>query len=167
MLFRSEVDVDHQELRTADGKVLKEGDWLSIDGATGEVFAGELETVVPDLTDPWFVDLLSWADSFRRLGVWANVTIAVPRGLLLKVAGWSMVASVFHLEPWYIGSIFMLFLLGASTTKDFSDMEGDAAAGCRTLPIRFGVERAAQMISPFFVVPWLLMPLGEIGRAHV
>ena len=71
-----EVDVDRARLRTADGKVLKEGDWLSIDGATGEVFAGELETVVPDLTDPWFVELLSWADSFRRLGVWANADYA-------------------------------------------------------------------------------------------
>ncbi|UCF75425.1 MAG: pyruvate, phosphate dikinase [Betaproteobacteria bacterium] len=71
-----EVDVDHGELRTSGGKVLKEGDWLSIDGATGEVFAGQLETVVPDLTDPWFVELLSWADGFRRLGVWANADYA-------------------------------------------------------------------------------------------
>ncbi len=90
----------------------------------------------------------------------ANLTIAIPRGCLLKVAGWSMVASVFHLEPWFIGSIFFLFLLGASTTKDFSDMKGDEAAGCRTLPIRYGVTRAARMIAPFFVVPWLLMPVG-------
>jgi pyruvate,orthophosphate dikinase len=71
-----DVDVDHGELRTSDGKVFKEGDWLSIDGATGEVFAGQLETVVPDLTDPWFVELLSWADGFRRLGVWANADYA-------------------------------------------------------------------------------------------
>jgi len=90
----------------------------------------------------------------------ANLTIAVPRGCLLKVAGWAMVASIFHVEPWYIGSIFFLFLLGASTTKDFSDMKGDEAAGCRTLPIRYGVSRAARMISPFFLLPWLLMPLG-------
>ena len=54
-----------------------------------------------------------------------------------------MVASVAHVEPWYIGAVFFLFLLGASSTKDFSDMRGDEAAGCRTLPIRFGVERAA------------------------
>jgi pyruvate,orthophosphate dikinase len=71
-----DVDVDHGELRTSDGKVLKEGDWLSIDGATGEVFVGQLETVVPDLTDPWFIELLSWADRFRRLGVWANADYA-------------------------------------------------------------------------------------------
>lgn len=90
----------------------------------------------------------------------ANLTIAIPRGCLLKVAGWSMVASVFHVEPWFIGSIFFLFLVGAASTKDFSDMKGDEAAGCRTLPIRFGVVRAARMIAPFFVLPWLLMPLG-------
>ena len=90
----------------------------------------------------------------------ANLTIAVPRGALLKVAGWSMVASILRLEPWFIGSVFFLFLLGASTTKDFSDMRGDLAAGCRTLPIRFGVTPAARMIAPFFVVPWLLIPLG-------
>lgn len=92
----------------------------------------------------------------------ANLTIAIPRGCLLKVAGWSMVASVFHVEPWFIGTIFFLFLIGAASTKDFSDMKGDEAAGCRTLPIRFGVPRAARMIAPFFVFPWLLIPLGVL-----
>ena len=96
----------------------------------------------------------------KRAGIWANVTIAIPRGCLLKVAGWSMVASIFHVEPWYIGSVFMIFLLGASSTKDFSDMEGDRAGGCRTLPIVYGPLRAAWMISPFFVFPWLMLPLG-------
>lgn len=90
----------------------------------------------------------------------ANLTIAIPRGLLLKVAGWTMVARALDAEPWYIGAIFMLFLLGAASTKDFSDMKGDAAGGCRTLPIAFGVRKAAWMISPFFVIPWLLMPIG-------
>lgn len=96
----------------------------------------------------------------KRFGMWANLTIALPRGLLLKVAGWSMVASALHLEPWYIGAIFLLFLLGASTTKDFSDMEGDRRAGCRTLPVRYGVRRAAQITAPFLVLPWALIPLG-------
>jgi len=90
----------------------------------------------------------------------ANLTIAIPRGCLLKVAGWTMVARAGFAEPWFIGSIFMFFLLGAASTKDFSDMEGDRAGGCRTLPIAFGVKRAAWMIAPFFIFPWLLMPLG-------
>jgi len=90
----------------------------------------------------------------------ANLTIAIPRGMLLKVAGWTMVARALFFEPWFIGIVFMLFLLGAASTKDFSDMKGDLAGGCRTLPIRFGVRRAAWMIAPFFVFPWMLMPLG-------
>ena len=90
----------------------------------------------------------------------ANLTIAIPRGCLLKVAGWTMVARATVAEPWFIGSVFMLFLLGAASTKDFSDIEGDRAGGCRTLPIVFGVRRAAWMIAPFFVFPWLLMPIG-------
>jgi 4-hydroxybenzoate polyprenyltransferase len=96
----------------------------------------------------------------KRFGIWANVTIAVPRGGLLKVAGWSMAGTILHLEPWFIGLIFFLFLLGATTSKDFSDMEGDAAHGCRTLPIRLGIDRAARGIAPFFVLPWILIPLG-------
>ena len=96
----------------------------------------------------------------KRLGIWANVTIAIPRGVLLKVAGWSAVKTIFGAEPWYIGAIFGLFLLGATTTKDFADMEGDARDGCRTLPIQYGVTRAAWMISPSFVFPFLMIPLG-------
>ena len=96
----------------------------------------------------------------KRLGIWANLTIAVPRGVLLKVAGWSAVKTIVGAEPWYIGAIFGLFLLGASTTKDFADMDGDARGGCRTLPLIYGVKRAAWMISPSFVVPFLMISLG-------
>jgi 4-hydroxybenzoate polyprenyltransferase len=96
----------------------------------------------------------------KRRGIWANITIAIPRGVLLKVAGWSAVKTVVGLEPWFIGSIFGLFLLGASTTKDFADMEGDRRGGCRTLPIVYGVRRAAWMISPSFVLPFLLINVG-------
>lgn len=97
----------------------------------------------------------------KRLGIWANVTIAIPRGLLLKAAGWSAVKTVAGVEPWFIGLIFGLFLLGATTTKDFADMEGDRRGGCRTLPIVYGVKRAAWMISPSFVVPFLLISAGS------
>ena len=96
----------------------------------------------------------------KRLGIWANVTIAIPRGTLLKVAGWSSVKTIVGVEPWYIGAIFGLFLLGATTTKDFADMEGDRLGGCRTLPIQYGVRRAAWMISPSFVVPFIMIPVG-------
>ncbi|MBI5877106.1 MAG: pyruvate, phosphate dikinase [Chloroflexi bacterium] len=69
-----DIKVDMPNKRfTAAGKVVQEGAIISIDGATGEVFAGAL-----DMTRPAFEDqkdlqiLLGWADGFRRLGVWAN-----------------------------------------------------------------------------------------------
>ena len=98
----------------------------------------------------------------KQRGMWANITIAIPRGVLLKVAGWSAVKTVFGTEPWFIGTIFGLFLLGASTTKDFADMEGDRRGGCTTLPILYGVKRAAWMISPSFVLPFLLINVGVL-----
>ena len=98
----------------------------------------------------------------KREGIWANITIAIPRGVLLKVAGWSTVKTVLDLEPWFIGSIFGLFLLGASTTKDFADIEGDRADGCQTLPILYGVRKAAWIIAPFFVLPFFLIPIGAL-----
>ena len=109
--------------------------------------------------------LATFVYSFEALGrtkrhwLAANLTIAITRGGLLKVAGWAFVASVAFWEPWTIGAVFALFLLGSISTKDFSDMEGDRAHGCITLPIRFGVERAARIIAPFFVVPWLTIPV--------
>lgn len=96
----------------------------------------------------------------KARGIWANITIAIPRGTLLKIAGWSAGMTIFKTEAWYIGTIFGLFLLGATTTKDFADMEGDKKYGCITLPVIYGVKKAAWMISPSFVLPWLMIPLG-------
>src|SRR5205823_14763794 len=53
--------------------VIHEGDELSIDGTTGEVFAGTIPTVEAKFADEAeLVTLLGWADGVRKLGVWAN-----------------------------------------------------------------------------------------------
>ncbi|NLS77740.1 MAG: pyruvate, phosphate dikinase [Chloroflexi bacterium] len=58
---------------TVNGKVIKEGDFISLDGSTGEVFVGKVPTVEPDLErDTDLVTLLSWADEVRRLGIYTN-----------------------------------------------------------------------------------------------
>jgi pyruvate,orthophosphate dikinase len=69
----SELDIDlNKHQMCVHGALIKEGEWISIDGTSGEVFAGELNMTVPEIDDPWLVELLSWADGFRRLGIWAN-----------------------------------------------------------------------------------------------
>jgi pyruvate, orthophosphate dikinase len=51
---------------------IHEGDWISISGNSGDVYLGKLKTVVPDIKDQWLMKLLSWADEYRKLGVWTN-----------------------------------------------------------------------------------------------
>ena len=69
----STLDVDaERRVLSVGGREFREGDIVSIDGTTGEVFAGALSTVVPDFNDPYLLELLRWADGFRTLAVWAN-----------------------------------------------------------------------------------------------
>ena len=69
----SELEIDLENRQMAIGEtVIKEGDWISLDGTSGEVLLGELPTVIPDFDDPYLLKVLSWADEFRRLEVWAN-----------------------------------------------------------------------------------------------
>ncbi len=53
------------------GLVVKEGDWITLNGATGEVILGKVATVDPELSG-YFATLMEWADEFRQLGVRTN-----------------------------------------------------------------------------------------------
>jgi pyruvate,orthophosphate dikinase len=56
--------------------VVKEGDWISMDGATADVYLGQAETKDPDPNSPIFVKFMTWADEFRgNFGVRANADI--------------------------------------------------------------------------------------------
>ncbi|HZP95654.1 MAG TPA: pyruvate, phosphate dikinase [Candidatus Limnocylindria bacterium] len=67
-----DIDLGKREMRV-NGKVVKEGEPISIDGTTGEVFAGELPTILPNFKgEKELSELLSWADKRRTLGVWVN-----------------------------------------------------------------------------------------------
>jgi pyruvate,orthophosphate dikinase len=58
---------------TLTGSTFKEGDWISVDGSTGEVFLGALPTVEARFEDqPDLQRILGWADGIRRMGVWTN-----------------------------------------------------------------------------------------------
>ena len=83
-----ELEIDYQKATlTAKGKTLKEGDWISIDGFTGEVFEGKVDTrpseIIevlvtktrkPDDAETFrrYEQLMKWVDEYRTLGVRAN-----------------------------------------------------------------------------------------------
>ncbi len=66
------VDVDKRRF-TIKGRVVNEGDTLSIDGTIGEVFAGAITTEEVDLSkEAELTTILGWADAVRRLGIYTN-----------------------------------------------------------------------------------------------
>ncbi len=83
-----ELDIDYRKKTiTVKGKTVKEGDYISIDGTTGEVFVGEVKTIPsevlrvlvektlkPEESEVYqsFALVMRWADEARRLGVWTN-----------------------------------------------------------------------------------------------
>jgi pyruvate,orthophosphate dikinase len=68
------VDTAAKRARSADGsQAIREGDWVSVDGTTGEVFIGALPTVSGRFEDqPGLAKILGWADELRRMQVWTN-----------------------------------------------------------------------------------------------
>jgi len=68
------VDEKAREMRVRD-QVFKEGDWISLDGTTGRVIKGKLNTVDARPDDPDLTKFMSWSEPFRKLGVRANADI--------------------------------------------------------------------------------------------
>ncbi len=61
------------KVATIAGQPLHEGDWITIDGTTGNVALGALTLIpAPSTLPDWLATLLSWADDLRRMEVWAN-----------------------------------------------------------------------------------------------
>ena len=68
----SGINVDEQNLKmTVQDKTYKEGDFISINGSTGVVYEGKVDTVTPELKGD-FETIMKWADQIRRMRVRAN-----------------------------------------------------------------------------------------------
>ncbi len=66
------LNVDYKsQTFTVNGKVIKKGDYISIDGSTGEVMLGQVSTIEPGLSGD-FATLMEWADEVRKLKVRTN-----------------------------------------------------------------------------------------------
>jgi len=67
-----ELDIDYgKKQMRVDGRVVHQGDWITLDGNEGAVYEGEVKLVMPELPDA-YQTLMKWADGIRRLGVRTN-----------------------------------------------------------------------------------------------
>jgi len=71
-----DIDVNEKarEMRVK-GQVFKAGDWISLDGTTGRVIKGKLNTLPPKADDADLLKFMAWAEPFRKIGVRANADI--------------------------------------------------------------------------------------------
>jgi pyruvate,orthophosphate dikinase len=76
------VDYDAQTM-TAAGRTLKRGDVITVDGSTGQVIAGQVKMIEPELSGE-FGTLMGWADSVRKLRVRANADTPADARVALK-----------------------------------------------------------------------------------
>ncbi len=65
------IDEEHKTLMTKDGKVFHEGDYMSLDGTTGNVYGEKIATVAPEISGN-FETFMEWADAVRTLKVRCN-----------------------------------------------------------------------------------------------
>ncbi len=71
-----ELEVDYEKkLFKVNGTQVKEGDWLSLDGTTGEVLHGKVKTIKPEGLSGPLAKILEWADEVRKLGIRTNADI--------------------------------------------------------------------------------------------
>ncbi|MBE6368986.1 MAG: pyruvate, phosphate dikinase [Lentisphaerae bacterium] len=67
-----EVNIDYKAAQMEiNGVIVKEGEWISLNGSTGAVYQGKIDTVDPELTGP-FGDIMALADKYRKLGIRTN-----------------------------------------------------------------------------------------------
>ncbi len=66
-----EIDLEARKMQVGDFSI-QEGDWISLDGGSGEVFLDQLSTEIPDFSNPYLLKILEWADKIRTLQVWTN-----------------------------------------------------------------------------------------------
>jgi geranylgeranylglycerol-phosphate geranylgeranyltransferase len=88
-----------------------------------------------------------------------QIWIAIPRGLLGILAGWSVFGSPFQPLPLIIGLFATIYLIGGMTTKDISDAKADKTTGVKTLINTIGLKKSAIISFPFLVLPFILIPL--------
>ncbi|KAA0000924.1 MAG: hypothetical protein FE046_02950 [Thermoplasmata archaeon] len=92
--------------------------------------------------------------------LWVNTgSLALSRGLLPLPAAWSLFGNVTDAEPWLIGSVMAIWVLGWQNTKDITDVEGDRKYGMMTPVVYHGIEHLSWIITALSFLSFFLLAL--------
>ncbi len=118
-------------LMVANGQTIREGAEISIDGTSGVVYLGQLETVRPTLDKlSEAIELLTWADQTKRLGVWANADTPTDadQAIALGAEGIGLCRTEhMFLDPQRLPSVRRMLLNAESAQRWRRDHPDDAA----------------------------------------
>ncbi len=123
-----DVDVNEKarEMRVK-GQVFKEFDWISLDGTTGRVIKGKLNTIPANADDPELQKFMGWADPFRKMKVRANADI--PRDAIQARAFGAEGIGLCRTEHMFFGEE----KIGHMRTMILADNEKDRRAALKKL----------------------------------
>jgi len=123
-----DVDVNEKARQMrVKGQVFKEFDWISLDGTTGRVIKGKLNTVSPKADDPELQKFMGWADPFRKMKVRANADI--PRDAIQARAFGAEGIGLCRTEHMFFGEE----KIGHMRTMILADNEKDRRAALKKL----------------------------------
>ncbi len=121
-----------QKLVKVGGQTLREGDWISINGSSGEVMLGKVDTVPASLTGE-FGTFMKWADELKTLGVRANAD--VPKDAQVAVGFGAQGIGLCRTEHMFFEGERILYFREMILAKD---VNGRKAALAKLLPIQRG-----------------------------
>jgi pyruvate, orthophosphate dikinase len=123
-----DVDVNEKarEMRVK-GQIFKEFDWISLDGTTGRVIKGKLNTIPANADDPELQKFMGWADPFRKMKVRANADI--PRDAIQARAFGAEGIGLCRTEHMFFGEE----KIGHMRTMILADNEKDRRAALKKL----------------------------------
>ena len=152
-----EIDMDRRVMHV-QGRELKEGDWITLNGTSGLVYEGKLPLVSPDLArNKEYAQLMKWVDSLRKMGVRANAD--TPKDAAQALAFGAEGIGLFRTEHMFYGEgsaqpLFLLRKMIASSTEQerrkaldelFPFMKGDIKA---TLEVMAGKPVTIRTLDP-------------------
>lgn len=173
----SDIEISGKKVVCKDGHVIKEGDWITLNGTKGLVYEGQLELSAPDLAkNKAYTELMKLVDKYKTVGVRANAD--TPKDAAQAIAFGAEGIGLFRTEHMFYGEgsdrpLFLLRKMIMSSTEEerrnaldelFEFVKKDMKA---TMAVMKGKPVTIRLLDPPLheFVPHDAHKLEELGKA--